>query len=222
MTETERCKLMNTDTDVLSETKNGKGHQDLRVLKTRKNLKSTLRQLLTVKPFEKITVKEICEEALTSRITFYNYYSDKYALLEDLFRDMNEELDEEFEKRQKDNTADDPVKSYENLLDCFLAQYFSLKDIARQVNLEQNTFLLYPYYHYMVDNTTRLVEHYFNRLKPNYPPEQLSSFIVMGIYGYLHFSGANTPEEQRQVTRNAHRLLSDLLHSDIFRKVTGS
>ncbi|HCW23085.1 MAG TPA: hypothetical protein DGX96_05345, partial [Lachnospiraceae bacterium] len=61
MTETERCKLMNTDTDVLSETKNGKGHQDLRVLKTRKNLKSTLRQLLTVKPFEKITVKEICE-----------------------------------------------------------------------------------------------------------------------------------------------------------------
>lgn len=213
---------MNTNQEVYTENKEGEdrahGRQDLRVPKTKKNLKATLRQLLTEKPFEKITVKEICERALTSRITFYNYYSDKYALLDDLFQDMNRDLEDHFRELQRYNEADDPVVSFQNLLDCFLDQYFSLKDIAQQVNLTQNTILLYPYYHYMADNTTKLISHYSDRLRPAYEPERLANFLVFGLYGYIHFSGAKTAEEQQESRQSAHRLLSDFLNSDIFRK----
>ncbi len=37
--------------------------------------------LLSEKPFEKITVGELCEQAQYPRATFYNYFDDKYDLL---------------------------------------------------------------------------------------------------------------------------------------------
>ena len=51
--------------------------------------------LLTRKSFETITVNEICENAGYPRATFYNYFDDKYDLLNYLFyrvkHDMNVE-----------------------------------------------------------------------------------------------------------------------------------
>ena len=76
---------------------------DKRIIKTQKNLKNTLRQMILEKPFEKISVTEICKRANTSRITFYTYYSDKYDLLEHCFEDIQEEATARFEELEKDN-----------------------------------------------------------------------------------------------------------------------
>ena len=46
--------------------------------RTLKILTLALTQLLQVKPFEKISVIDICEKALVPRATFYNYFDDKY------------------------------------------------------------------------------------------------------------------------------------------------
>ena len=54
--------------------------EDRRILKTKKNLKRTLIELLSQKAFEQISVKELCETAQTSRITFYTHYNDKYHM----------------------------------------------------------------------------------------------------------------------------------------------
>lgn len=99
-----------------------KDPEDKRVVKTKKNLKLTLKKLMNEEPFEKITVKEICERAITSRITFYNYYSDKYSLLEDIFKDIDDDLEQRFTDKQKSNEADDPVTSYQNLLESGIFQ----------------------------------------------------------------------------------------------------
>ena len=179
--------------------------EDKRITKTRKNLKHTLVDMMTEMPFEKITVKEICERAIISRITFYNYYGDKFALLEDVF-------DSRFRERQKSNTDDDPIKSYENLLDCFLDIY---DEEIGKIKLEENMILLMPYYRFIVDNTTALVNRYIRRLKPNYPPEKISVFLVMGMYGYIHLAGSSS-DDRKKMSESAHRLLKDLLNSGIF------
>lgn len=41
---------------------------------------------LNRKPFDKITIKDIVEEAGVNRNTFYYYYSDVYDLLEEIFK----------------------------------------------------------------------------------------------------------------------------------------
>jgi AcrR family transcriptional regulator len=56
--------------------------EDLRIIKTRKALFSALSSLLERYHFTKITVYDICTEALVSRSAFYTHFKDKYDLLE--------------------------------------------------------------------------------------------------------------------------------------------
>ncbi|MFC0234032.1 TetR/AcrR family transcriptional regulator [Vagococcus entomophilus] len=58
--------------------------KDLRIVKTRRNIQTTLLTILSEKSFRQVTVKDICQEALINKSTFYAHYSDKYALLEDV------------------------------------------------------------------------------------------------------------------------------------------
>lgn len=65
---------------------------DLRVRRTHKLLWEALMAELTERPFEEITVKDICERAMVHRTTFYKHYEDKYALLEQGMRQMYDAL----------------------------------------------------------------------------------------------------------------------------------
>lgn len=49
-------------------------------------LAESLKALMMKKPFEKITIKEITDEAGVIRPTFYNHFADKYALMEWIFK----------------------------------------------------------------------------------------------------------------------------------------
>ena len=64
--------------------------EDKRIRKTKKNLKSTLIKMLSELSFSQISITELCKRADTSRITFYSHYSDKYALVDEIFEDMLE------------------------------------------------------------------------------------------------------------------------------------
>ncbi len=55
---------------------------DLRIKKTQKALVSAMFLLLRTQPFSKITVNDICTEAMVSRSAFYANFQDKYALLQ--------------------------------------------------------------------------------------------------------------------------------------------
>jgi AcrR family transcriptional regulator len=56
--------------------------EDLRIIKTQRALMNALRTLLNLRNFNKITVNDLCEEALISRAAFYSHYDDKYDLLD--------------------------------------------------------------------------------------------------------------------------------------------
>lgn len=61
---------------------------------TERTLRRCLRKLLRQKKLDQITVTEICDTAEIAKRTFYRYYPDKYALLEDLYvRDYFEKLE---------------------------------------------------------------------------------------------------------------------------------
>lgn len=53
---------------------------DLRVIKTKKNIEASFIYLLGQKDFYKITVQDILDKALINRSTFYKHYTDKYQL----------------------------------------------------------------------------------------------------------------------------------------------
>lgn len=55
--------------------------KDLRISKTYKSLEKSMLLLLSKHNFMKITVNDICEDALISRATFYTHFYDKYDFL---------------------------------------------------------------------------------------------------------------------------------------------
>ncbi|WP_161878701.1 TetR/AcrR family transcriptional regulator [Alkalibacterium sp. MB6] len=55
---------------------------DPRVLRTRKMIIDSFIALSNKQPFHDISVKDITEEAMINRATFYNHFLDKYDLLE--------------------------------------------------------------------------------------------------------------------------------------------
>ncbi len=67
-------------------------HKDARVRRTRETLRSTLLALLERKPFDAITIREICAVAGAGYATFFRHYPDKQALLNDLAADEISEL----------------------------------------------------------------------------------------------------------------------------------
>ena len=57
------------------------GKEDLRVRRTKKALFDAFMQLLCEKPFDEITINELCDVAGIRRATFYKHYSDKFDFL---------------------------------------------------------------------------------------------------------------------------------------------
>lgn len=63
---------------------------DVRTIKTRRSLIIALFTLLEKKPWSKVSIKDICTEAMVSRSTFYAHFEDKYALFEYTLKEMSE------------------------------------------------------------------------------------------------------------------------------------
>ncbi|MGN0708988.1 MAG: TetR/AcrR family transcriptional regulator [Anaerovoracaceae bacterium] len=192
--------------------------EDLRVVKTKKDIKDAMRRLLAEKEFDRITVTEICNEAMTSRITFYRYYGDKYDLLDDLFSDLADMVMDQFAEIQKGKEDPGFVESMDDLLTCFLDAYRDINDIINNVSILNNAVLLYPYYHFMKEITEKILKRYKNAVVMTVPVERIMDFLVFGLFGCTQMSGARTDEEWKEYKKQAHILFDIFLSSGIIKE----
>src|SRR3984893_12545839 len=56
--------------------------RDPRIRRTRQLLQGALRELMRAKSFDEVSVQDITDAATVNRATFYDHYTDKYALLD--------------------------------------------------------------------------------------------------------------------------------------------
>ena len=85
---------------------------DLRILKTEEAIKNTFKDMIVEMPYEKITIKELCERALINRKTFYLHYSS----IDDLLEEFQNEIAEEYFDRIKDF---DHIKEVDKIIKTF-------------------------------------------------------------------------------------------------------
>ena len=57
---------------------------DLRIVKTKRNIREAFLELRSTNALEKIKVKRLCELALINKTTFYKHYRDIFALSEEI------------------------------------------------------------------------------------------------------------------------------------------
>ncbi|MBQ9327109.1 MAG: TetR/AcrR family transcriptional regulator C-terminal domain-containing protein [Solobacterium sp.] len=155
-----------------------------------------LRQL-----FEKITIKQICDQAGVIRATFYNYFEDKYDCLNTIVR-----LD--FERILKNSTSHDSAEIVRDIL-ATIDENREFYRVAYSV-VGQNSFedmvrmnLARSLTEYFVDHRRpAVIEQYTNEFLGRYYAESLAFHIREYV-----FRKENT-KDTHEVARNILELLS--------------
>lgn len=74
---------------------------DLRVIKTKKNIHESLLNLLKSKPLAQIKITELCKEANINRGTFYFHYQQIEEVFEELFGQIIQDLKDSYNEPYK-------------------------------------------------------------------------------------------------------------------------
>lgn len=165
---------------------------------TKRIISLALYELLLKKPFDEVTVSDICKKAGVSRMTFYRYYTTK----EDIFVDFSDERFAEF--------FDDVVRYQNPTLEEFvLGMFYYISSYRRQlltlVKAGKEDILLRQlnsYARYLVIGG-KLSNIPFNVLN-----EQVIPFFVGGIFNILlQWISNSEPESPEDITKKTMEIL---------------
>lgn len=156
--------------------------EDKRIRKTKRYIKQALAEALKEKPFEQITVTELCAKSDISRITFYAHYNDKFALADEMFAEMLDSATTDYRTMQKENNpGNDIVKTFCNLMDCIFNLYNNHMSLLNRTTIEKNPYLHHMFYNHIVRSVELVLLHRSQFIRPKYSIKQASGFICNGL-----------------------------------------
>jgi len=175
--------------------------QDRRVQRTKRSIRNAFLKLLAEKDLEKISVKEIADNADVDRKTVYNYYTGVYDILDDL----ENELAEDFEK-----AIDNFDFTSRHVEDIFVELTRLLKK-----NLEIYELLM------KIDSNSRLVSKFVVYLKNkighvigrvnDYSAQKIevaAEYVTAGMYmAYRHWFNSDRKQSLEEFTLDVSRLI---------------
>lgn len=188
---------------------------DKRIEKTKHMIKSAMLNLMKKKSFNKITVKEICDNAFTSRITFYTYYENKNELVEDIAADIKDEIMTHYEQLQiKNNASNNIIQAHINIIDSILEteqKYFDNTGYTpHTISPEMQLYYFKYIKQFAAETENRLV-----KINPKYPEKLFSAFLAGGVWAYI--GEAEASGRSLQDTRNEVKsLLTEILKSKLY------
>lgn len=193
-------------------------NEDKRIQKTKRNLKNVLIELLMEKPFEQITVKEICERSSTSRITFYTHYADKYELLDSIFQEYLASARNEYAELNKlNNPEKDPIQNFCNLLESILDLCLSTIPFLNKTFPADGSYINTSFYHYLYKYVEHRVERESAYLEYKYSVSRTASFLTYGFWGFVtKCKEESAPLEE--IKKEAKELLVSLLENSVLAK----
>ena len=109
--------------------------RDPRIRRTRQLLHAALRKIMQTKSFDEISVQDITDEATVNRATFYDHYTDKFDLLDNMVRgDFHRMLAER--NIHYDGTCPQVIRAIILATCDYLVQTGSAPECSRQNSIE--------------------------------------------------------------------------------------
>ncbi len=153
-----------------------KEKNDLRIVKTKKNLYESLLYLLKEKTFEEIKVSDICEKALINRSTFYAHYTDKYELFADLIDVLKKSFAEELSKNSHISSS---KEYYLEMLKIFMEHMDSKRDIYSAIMVHnRNSVIIDMVYDTLNEDIKKRIE----TENKNIPSDIIAKFYLGAVF----------------------------------------
>ncbi len=183
---------------------------DLRVIKTKNLIYSTLMDLMKEKTFEEIRVSDICNRALINRSTFYAHYEDKYELLVDFINNLKEEF---VAKLSKNRNNLDTRDYYIELIKVFLDYVEDKKDIYSLIMLKnRNSIMMDILLSVVNDDVIKRVKS--DEINTKIPGNIIAKFYLGGVINL----GVEWLKDDNKYTKEDIIKYLDILIPDDFRK----
>ena len=183
---------------------------DLRVIKTKNLIYSTLMNLMKEKTFEEIRVSDICNRALINRSTFYAHYEDKYDLLVDFINNLKEEF---VAKLSKNRNNLDTRDYYIELIKVFLDYVEDKKDIYSLIMLKnRNSIMMDILLSVVNDDVIKRVKS--DEINTKIPGNIIAKFYLGGVINL----GVEWLKDDNKYTKEDIIKYLDILIPDDFRK----
>ena len=189
--------------------------EDKRIVKTRAILRNTLQQYMETRFFDDVTVKQICENASVSRVTFYSHFADKYALLANLYVDFQNKVTQRCIEKFRKNGKKDDARAYS--VDFFVS--YAEEVYAGRLNFFRAVFREKGYaYLAFTDMIARTTDEYIKKLTDAYEVDlsysQITSLLYSGPLDFLKsvvFSEETNAEAAAALCRDYYLYVIDFV-----------
>ena len=191
--------------------------EDKRVIKTKRDLRNALADLLKKKSYSNITVCDVCEEAQINRMTFYKHYIDKADLLNDLF-DFDRVLLGDIE-RLKSSQA-----KCQDIIDCTLPvvkqiaeECIDKKDIIRAMYDDDSEVISDVVYKAIRKIAEQIFGAYLIKHKCKFDGGLICEFLTGGTTKvFLSYAATKEEFEKEKLVSEIASVLEIILKSEIF------
>ncbi|MGN1094572.1 MAG: TetR/AcrR family transcriptional regulator [Candidatus Neoclostridium sp.] len=191
---------------------------DARILKTRRDLRAALVKLLQEKDFDKITVSDVCAEAMVNRMTFYKHYKDKYDLLNEVILSVKTSIISRMEKDHPDvKLQNDTLEFTFCLIEAIIDECLDKKAVVASIN--DNELVLTMISTTIEKSVSELLKQLDEKHPLRYPIEMLSVSIT-GAASFLvrHWLNRQPEKTKEQFLRGVKIFFNDLFASQILFK----
>lgn len=159
--------------------------EDSRIIRTKRDLADSLEVLLENKDFESITIDQICDKALVSKQTFYNYFKNKGELLIYVFSRFTSDLFLSFKKYLNVEKSPNIIftKSLQVIVNYLYLHQKKLKNI---INNDKQHTIYFSLNEFISKATYQLFEAYKDTLNIDIPVSFISVFYSGAFTGVLY------------------------------------
>lgn len=164
---------------------------DARVLRSKRDLSEALINLLNKKSYHSITVKDICEKAMISKLCFYNNFLNKDDLMVYIFKRATDESLNQV--RQENSLKGINELKYEEIMTSLINMFFSPKGIFRKIISSDKDKSLYDIINTYIKNTIPNLLSYCIPSELEYIPNDIAvSFFSGALTGILYTMSNDT------------------------------
>ncbi|MEG1529429.1 MAG: hypothetical protein RR405_03650 [Clostridia bacterium] len=153
--------------------------EDLRIIRTRKLLSSTLLDMMEEVSIEKISVIDLCNRAMVNRATFYAHFEDKYHLLSFALDELKDDVYAKFTNDFEVNSPSEMLKALMNMAIDFI--YDERNHITNVISNNRNEKVIST----INDSLCQSIKYQFSKYKDTYemkiPIQLISCFIAGGM-----------------------------------------
>ena len=171
--------------------------EDARVTRGKRDLALALQDLLRTKNFDDITIKEISQTAMVSKLTFYNNFLDKSDLLMFLFHKYSEEVYETLKKILESNCS--LKEKYEKCVKAVIEYMHTIPFPINKVIKNDTSKVIYWNLTKFIEEACVKVAHLYGNLLGLNVPANILSYYYAGSFTNLIYHLAqeeNRPDEE--------------------------